>query len=247
MNMTNEGLARKAAALCKDVINLRGDFLGSRHRLHKKGNMSVEVSGDISAPSVTAYSYEAILYHMYLNRTSGVYEILTNSEIYSSTTRQHMSLYMEALSDVADTYDIKLFEVELGDSYPNGVRNRLDPQVIREVNCRLEGAMKYVYSSARSGTRLVTVVSSVCEARREVARLLDILTVSIPKSVLSDPEWADAIKRAGVKASLLHNLENNTETKHLKTAINGIKALEGRQEGSPLVTSMLITSVTAFV
>ena len=229
MSMTNKDLARKAAVMCRDVMS--GTVTIERDK--RVANMFF---GAWKRPShgkleVTAYSYECPMYSLYYRPDIGAYEILVNTTIYSSTTARHMSLYMRELENHVDLYSVGMYRVDLGETLSNGVRSRLDNDVIFGVSKSLDKTIEKVYKAARKGTRIITVERTIIEALDETVRLQDLVATDIPEADICS-ERAFVISRANTQQKVLSNLAYKTAPENIKTAINGLRALEGRPEES---------------
>lgn len=230
MSMTNKDLARKASEMCLDILS--GNVEERKGR--EAGNMSYSVvenaSGSNDQLGVTAYSYQCPMYMMCYREDLGKHEILVNTTSYSPTTARHMSLFTLWLSKVIDPEVVKVYHLDLGSSVSNGVRSRLDAEVVWRSEVALYDCMLRVYHAARKGTRLDTLKAELLVSLAETIRLHLLLDYDIPEEdVFSDR--GQAIARAVTQKKVLANLVCSTETKHLKTAVNGIKALDENYSG----------------
>jgi len=231
MSMTNRDLAQKAAGMCLDILS--GNVEERKGR--ETGNMSYSVvenaSGSNDQLGVTAYSYECPMYMMCYREDLGKHEILVNTTIFSPTTARHMSLFTSELRKVIDPDVVKVYHLDLGSRVSNGVRSRIDNDVIFEVSKSLDETIEKVYKAARKGTRIITVERTVIEALDETVRLQDLVATDIPEADICS-ERAFVISRANTQQKVLSNIDFKTEPKNIKAAINGLKALAGRPEES---------------
>ena len=230
MSMTNKELARKAAEMCLDILS--GNV--EERKGGKTSNMSYSVvenaSGSNDRLGVTAYSYACPMYMMCYREDLGKHEILVNTTVYSVTTARHMSLFMSELRKVIDPDVIRVYYLDLGSSVSNGVRSRLDLDVVWRSESELYDCMLRVYHAARKGTRLDTLKAALSASLAETTRLHLLLGYDIPEvDVCSDRR--QAIAKAETQKELLSGLVLKTEAKHLKTAINGLKALDEDYNG----------------
>jgi len=244
MSITNKELAQKAAGMCLDILS--GNVEERKGR--ETGNMSYSVvenaSGSNDQLGVTAYSYECPMYMMCYREDLGKHEILVNTTIFSPTTARHMSLFTSELRKVIDPDVVKVYHLDLGSSVSNGVRSRLDLDVVRRSESELYDCMLRVYHAARKGTRLDTLKAALLVSLAETVRLHLLLNHDIPEAdVCSDR--GQAIAKAETQKKVLSVLALNTEFKHMKTAVNGLKALEGRPTES--LSGRIMGSMAALV
>ena len=225
MSMTSRELAQRASEMCLDILS--GDIGARKGRV--AGNMSFSLmenaSGSNDQIGVTAYSYQCPMYMMCYREDLGKHEVLVNTTAYSPTTARHMSLFTSELRKVIDPDVIKVYHLDLGSRVSNGVRRRLDAEVVWRAESDLYDCMLRVYHAARKGTRLDTLQSAIDISLAETTRLHNLMAYDIPEvDVFSDR--GQAIAKAVTQMKVLSNLVSNTETKHLKTAVSGIRALD---------------------
>ena len=225
MSLTNRELAQKAAEMCLDILS--GNV--EERKGKEAGNMSFSLvenaSGSNDQIGVTAYSYKCPMYMMCYREDIGKHEILVNTTAYSPTTARHMNLFTSELRKVIDPDVVKVYHLDLGGSVSNGVRSRLDLDVVWRSEVELYDCMLRVYHAARKGTRLDTLKAALVVSLAETVRLYILLNHHIPEvDVFSDR--GQAIAKAETQKKVLANLVCSTEVKHLKAAINGLKALD---------------------
>ena len=225
MSITNRDLAQKASGMCLDILS--GNVGGRKGRV--AGNMSFRLvenaSGSNDQIGVAAYSYDCPMYMMFYREDLGKHEILVNTTAYSPTTARHMNLFTSELRKVIDPDVIKVYHLDLGMSVSNGVSSRLDAKVVWRSESQLYYCMLSVYHAARKGTRLDTLKAALLESLAETVRLHHLMAYDIPEvDVFSDR--GQVIAKAETQKKVLENLVCSTETKHLKTAVNGLKALD---------------------
>tara|TARA_B110000858_G_scaffold5475_1_gene6193 strand:- start:52 stop:750 length:699 start_codon:yes stop_codon:yes gene_type:complete len=230
MSMTNKELAQKASEMCLDILS--GNV---EERIGREvGNMSYSLvenaSGSNDQIGVIAYSYQCPMYMMCYREDIGKHEILVNTTIYSPTTARHMNLFTSALREVIDPDVVKVYHLDLGSRVSNGVYSRLDLDVVRRAESELYDCMIRVYHAARKGTRLDTLKAALLVSLAETVRLHILLNHHIPEvDVFSDR--GQAIAKAETQKKVLSGLVLRTEAEHLKTAINGLKALDENYSG----------------
>jgi|TARA_R110000744_G_scaffold71427_2_gene143958 hypothetical protein len=238
MSITNRELAQKASAMCLDILS--GNVEERKGR--EAGNMSYFVvehaSGANDQIGVTAYSYKCPMYMLCYREDIGKYEVLVNTTIYSPTTARHMNLFTSELRKVIDPDVVKAYHLDLGSSTGNGVSSRLDLDVVWRSESELYDCMLRVYHAARKGTRLDTLKAALLVSLAETVRLHLLLNHDIPEvDVFSDR--GQAIAKAETQKKVLSRLALNTEAEHLKTAINGIRALDENYAAGGHVLSLL--------
>ena len=230
MSMTNRDLARKAAVMCRDVISGTVTIEQDKRVLNMFFGAEM-VNTSHGKLEVTAYSYGCPMYQLYYRPDIEKYEFLVNATIYSPTTAKHMGLYMQELRNHVDLHSVGMYRVDLGETLSNGVRSRLDNDVIFGASRSLDEAIEKVYKAARKGTRIITVERTVIEALDETVRLQDLVAKDIPEADICS-ERAFVISRANTQQRVLSNIAFKTAPENMKTAINGLKALAGRPEES---------------
>ena len=225
MSMTNKDLAQKAAEMCLDILSGNVEERKGREASNMSYSVVENASGSNDQLGVTAYSYKCPMYMMCYREDLGKHEILVNATIYSPTTAQHMNLFTSELRKVIDPDVMRVYYLDLGSSVSNGVRSRLDLDVVWRSESELYDCMLRVYHAARKGTRLDTLKAALLVSLAETARLHLLLDYDIAEAdVCSDR--GQAIARAVTQKKVLSGLVLSTEAKHMKAAINGLKALD---------------------